>query len=253
MFVSDGEYLWLSELNEAGLIDEVGLFSWFKKAVQAVKTVVLTSAAVITAFLKPAIRFVADVTVTLGGRGAINVGAALLEMRTDENGIYHAKFDCWQAIFGYNDLFDKIFDTATSMRSRKFDFDTDDDGISDYILWAWKGDYLTLGAGAELGIYKRWGLSGEIWVAAKNKAMRMTMTLDYCLNNCRKNIINWQANRYEWWVTGFNCNYQHVDRDDLYATFNVTFEDKDMYEGFKKKWGCPHGWSYNGNVATLSF
>lgn len=249
MFVVEGEFLWLSELYEAGIIDQVGFFSWLKKAVKAV---VLTTAYVITAILQPAVRFIADVTVRLGGSGAVNAGATLLDMKKDESGIYHADFDCWQAKFGYNDLYDTIFDAATSMRNGKFPFDVDYDGVDDYIIWAWKGDYLTLGAGAELGIYKRWGLSGEIWVVDKSKAMKMTLSLDY--NG--KNIINWKpSNGVDWWITGFNPGYQHVNRDDLQATFTITFNDskQNLYNGLKAKWGKSQGWSYNGNVASFTF
>lgn len=37
------------------------------------------------------------------------------------------------------------------MEKAKFEFSS---GERDYIFWAWKGDYLNLGAGAELGIYQ---------------------------------------------------------------------------------------------------
>ena len=38
----------------------------------------------------------------------------------------------------------------------------------------WKGDYLNLGAGAEIGIYSKGGLQ---WKVEKSLAMRMSMTL----------------------------------------------------------------------------
>lgn len=241
MFVVDGEFIWLSELSEEGIVDEVGWFSSLVKKI--VKAAVHTFVAAVTYFLRPAIRLVSDITVYLGGSNAINAGAVLLDMSKDENGIYHANFDCWQAAFGYNDLFDTIFNSATSMRRKKFDFDVTGDGVSDYIIWAWKGDYLTLGAGAELGIYRRWGLSGEIWVVDKNLAMTMTLSLAYK----NSEIINWQPQKPQWWITGFNPDYQHKNRDDLHATFSVTFNDWYMYKGFSdsnnlKSWG----WKSNG-------
>ncbi|MGM9664282.1 MAG: hypothetical protein ACI3XF_05520, partial [Eubacteriales bacterium] len=51
------------------------------------------------------------------------VGAWFLQMEKDEDDIYHASFDCWQQYFGYNDLYDRVFDTATSMESEKFPFE----------------------------------------------------------------------------------------------------------------------------------
>ena len=43
---------------------------------------------------------------------------------------------------GYNNFYDSVFHYATDMNKAKFKF-SDDDG-NDYILWAWKGDYLNL-------------------------------------------------------------------------------------------------------------
>lgn len=67
------------------------------------------------------------------------------------------------------------------MRNRKYAFNVNDDNINDYILWSWKGDYLNLGAGAELGIYERWDYSDSIWKV--NKSLAMTMTLELSYNN----------------------------------------------------------------------
>ena len=68
----------------------------------------------------------------------------------DEKGIYHARQDCLQQYAGYNDFYDFMFNLGTQMEKQKFPFRYDG---QDYILWAWKGDYLNLGAGAEMGIY----------------------------------------------------------------------------------------------------
>lgn len=87
------------------------------------------------------------------------LGAIVLDMQKDSKGIYHAKFDCWKQYFGYNDFYDFMFDLGTSMKNAKFDFTYNG---TNYIIWAWKGDYINLGAGAELGIYyggDRTGLS----------------------------------------------------------------------------------------------
>ena len=59
------------------------------------------------------------------------------------NGVYHAKFDCWQQIFGYNDLYDILFDLGTSMESKRFHFSY---GGTSYVFWMWKGDYINLTA-----------------------------------------------------------------------------------------------------------
>jgi len=83
-------------------------------------------------------------------------------------------------------LYDVVFDYATDMKSAKFDFTAND---REFILWAWKGDYLNLGAGAELGIYSNEsGIAGkidvssphdEIWLVDTNLAMKMSLSVMY--------------------------------------------------------------------------
>lgn len=64
---------------------------------------------------------------------------------------YNTMVECFQRKFGYCDLYDEVFDFATTMKQEKFEFTSQNNR---YIFWAWKGHYLNLGAGAELGFYK---------------------------------------------------------------------------------------------------
>lgn len=258
MFIIDDEAVWLSEMYEVGVIDEVGLFSSLKKLVKkAVNTVIKATVAVATAvskavlpILAPAIRAGYNVVCVLGGgKLAAKIGAAVLNMAADTNGDYHASFDCWQQYFGYLDLYDIVFDLTTSMDSRKFPFDIDGDRIDDYILWAWKGDYINLGAGAELGIYKRWAYGDDIWTVDKSLAMKMTLKLDYK----GVTIINWQPQAKQWWITGFDPNYTNKNKNDLKATYTVTFTNTAMYNAFYQR-NIKDGYGWNFNVSmTPSF
>ncbi|OPX45078.1 hypothetical protein CLHUN_09650 [Ruminiclostridium hungatei] len=166
----------------------------------------------------------------------------------DDDGVYHARQEWSLQSFeysGYNDFYDTVFHYATSMAKEKFQF-SDADG-NDYILWAWKGDYLNLGAGAEMGIYKRMVVNGtktEHWLVDQSLAMPMTLTLYY--NG--KQIISYdpkkvdpkifdplRKNTDKWWVTGFNPDYQDVKASQLKATYTVDFSGKqDLYKYFIK-------------------
>lgn len=250
LFVIDDELLWLSDLTESGLFDEN---NWFSALVNTVVNAVSTAATAIVnavaSLLKPAVRIATTVAITiLGPDLAASVGAWLLNMGKDDQGIYHASFDGWQQYFGYTDFYDTVFNASTSMRSKKFPFDINSDGIDDYILWAWKGDYLNLGAGAELGIYKRWSYSDIIWIVDKNLAMTMTLQLNYK----NTNIINWEPTAKQWWITGFNYKYQNVKRDDLKASFSVTFNNTSMFNAFSNKYKN-YGWGFDGLVANYTF
>jgi RHS repeat-associated protein len=94
-------------------------------------------------------------------------------------GVYHARQDALQQYGGYNFIYDIVFDYATSMQAKYFDFSYNG---QDYRFWAWKGDYLNLGAGAELGIYvnSNWQIGGneiDHWLVDTSLALPMSMTL----------------------------------------------------------------------------
>lgn len=150
----------------------------------------------------------------------------------DESGVYHARQDCWQQAFGYNDVYDFFFDLGTHMLSEKFPFKYKG---TEYILWMWKGDYWNLGAGAELGIY----YGGEPhWYVDTNLAMTMSLWVEYK----GKTIISYQPEEYQWWLTGFNPWIQWAKAEDLRATYRVMFRDPGMFWSFEQEWGKNKGW-----------
>lgn len=250
MFVVDDEYVWLSDLNQIGIVDESGLFSNLIKIVSNVASTIVKAVAPIVA---PAIRATVSILVSLNlGDEAAAIGGALLNMKADENGVYHANFDCWQSIFGYTDFYDNVFNASTNMKNGKFPFDVDGNGTNDYVIWLWKGDYLNLGAGAELGIYKRWKYSSDIWTVDKTKAMKMTLKLEY--NN--KVVFDWQPTEKQWWITGFNPakEYMNANINNLKASYTITFTDKSMFESFKNEWMiADNRWSFSGYIASFKF
>ena len=173
------------------------------------------------------------------GIDTAGIGAWFLNMSKDSNGVYHANFDCWQQYFGYNDFYDFMFDIGTSMDNRKFKFFS---GNEWYILWAWKGNYINLGAGAELGIY--YG-GGPHWLVDKNLAMDMSMTLKYRGTT----IITYSART--WWLTGFNPKYLEVEASDLQVSYTVKFAKKSMYKDFKSK--HKDTWIFKNIMKTASY
>ncbi|KLU64306.1 tRNA(Glu)-specific nuclease WapA precursor [Desulfosporosinus acididurans] len=150
----------------------------------------------------------------------------------DSGGVYHARQDALQQYAGYNDFYDTVFNYSTSMDKAKFQFNY---GGTDYIFWAWKGNYLNLGAGAEMGIYSRLSICGvktDQWLADTSDAMPITLSLKD--NKCNV-IFSYNPNEPQWWVTGFNPYYQgdQADADYLTAIYTIDFSNKtDMYNAF---------------------
>ena len=123
-----------------------------------------------------------------------------------------------------------------------------------YILWAWKGDYINLGAGAELGFY--YGGSNRDtshWLIDKSLAMPMTLTLTHIINGTIvDNWDNW-GGEDAWWITAFNPKYKNLMAEDLTASYTVKFKNADMFNEFAK---TPRkGWSYDrkNKIASLTF
>ena len=154
------------------------------------------------------------------------IGAKFLMMEPDEYGVYHARVDCWQQYFGYNEFYDFVFDVGTDMDAQKFDFSYNG---QDYTIWAWKGDYINLGAGAELGIYRNFGFHRFV-----DKSLAMKMKMYVCYDN--KVIIQYEPEEKQWWITGFNPAYQNVMESDLDVRIWFYFNDYKMYKAFKAEW-----------------
>ena len=131
------------------------------------------------------------------------------------------------------------------MRAAKFSFKCNGRG---YTIWAWKGNYINLGAGAELGIYR--GNYGHRTVD-KSLAMQMYMTLKYK----GRIIISYAPVERQWWITGFNPNYLNVLAYNLTATFTLRFNSSEMFNAFRSKYAFDNRWRFNGNgyYATFTF
>lgn len=153
----------------------------------------------------------------------------------DENGVYHAKQDAIvQSRAGYNDFYDDVFNLGCSMNKGKYEFST---SSGEYIVWIWKGDYLNLGAGAEIGIYKG---GGPWWGCDIEDAMPMTLRVEDKEGNL---IIDWKPTERNWWCTGFNPDpkYQNMQQQNLTVYGSIDFSKHlDMWDAFYEKW---NGWS----------
>lgn len=89
---------------------------------------------------------------------AEELGSYILRFKRDDNenektNAIHSQVETWQKFWGYNDVYDDAFNTAVEGRMRREKFECSPRGNSDHIVWIWRGDYINLGSGAEIGIY----------------------------------------------------------------------------------------------------
>ena len=169
-------------------------------------------------------------------------GSTLLDFRYDDKHIaLHSDTTQWQSLGGYNDFYDWVFDYATDMRRLKLEFESDS---QNYVIWAWKGNYMLLGAGSEVGFYTQGSTLEEIeeftgleqWMIADE--LPMTLSL-YSVNS--KGLVidsyyHWLPDEEQWWITGFVPDiYDYgVKADELIQIASVDLSD--MYNEFKKSY-----------------
>ncbi|SHL12857.1 protein of unknown function [Anaerocolumna jejuensis DSM 15929] len=197
-----------------------------------------------------------------GYAGTDEYGARALWMFEDDNGIYHAKTNAWQQIGGYNYLYDKAFDYGTSMDAQFFNFTYNE---REFRVWAWKGDYINLGAGAEIGIYSHTsGILGlaniespneDHWLVDTNLSMPMTLNL---VDNEGHEISDYRPTEVQWWITSFNPAYKDVEASNLTATYTINFSgneyDKGMYDAFREQWeGQYKNLTFDNYTVTFGF
>lgn len=184
------------------------------------------------------------------------IGAFVLRFSADDKEYaYHSDTTQWQELGGYNNIYDFVFKTATknNMRREKFNFKTgtkcnddftvfDDNQKNDYefIVWIWRGNYLNLGAGSEIGLYYRKTGSGGVsdhYKASKKLALPMTLEL-YNYNSSLKidTIFAWAPEEPQWWITGFNPQYWgdvDVTKQVMIGSIDFSGHEK-LYEGFAR-------------------
>ena len=154
---------------------------------------------------------------------------ATLNMDRDSNGVYHARRNCIQRHFGYNDTYDYVFKSFTSANPNIMKFSNNG---TEYVLWMWKGDYYGLGAGAETGIYRG---NGYHKLTYQDSKLIMKLSL---YDKSGRQIMKYEPRDPQWWITGFNPEYQDVKYQDLRVEGMIDFsKEPELWEAFISEYG----------------
>lgn len=158
--------------------------------------------------------------------------SVLCDFRYDaEHVALHSYGFQWQVLGGYNDAYDVVFDIVCSMNRRKFIFNLDG---KDYAIWAWKGSYLNLGPGSEVGFYEKENNLG-LWSCSD--FLKMSCSLYHVLGEgSYRTLYNWYPQERQWWVTGFVPDEVLIKEEELRQVSSVELPTKAMYDKFKDKW-----------------
>ena len=180
--------------------------------------------------------------------------ALTLGITKDDVDIYHISQSYWQSIHfvGYNDLYDVAFDFGVGMTGytvdhEKFPFKLKNG--QEFVIWLWKGDYINLGSGAEVGIYKKSIISGH-WLTGTDYAMPMTLKLVEI--DTGKILFDYRPLEKQWWINGFDPSNQNVYANNLQLTVTIDFSEyKELFKSFKETY--ENDWSFVDMTATYSW
>lgn len=158
--------------------------------------------------------------------------SVLCDFRYDaEHVALHSYGFQWQVLGGYNDAYDVVFDIVCSMNRRKFIFNLDG---KDYAIWAWKGSYLNLGPGSEVGFYEKENNLG-LWSCSD--FLKMSCSLYHVLGEgSYRTLYNWYPQERQWWVTGFVPDEVLIKEEELRQVSSVELPTEAMYNKFKYIW-----------------
>ncbi len=95
--------------------------------------------------------------------------------RDVKNQAIHSQVNTWQRNFGYIDFYDLALEIATSGNTRRKKFEFSPKGNSKHIVWMWRGDYLNLDSGAEIGMYNNPVYIPPVLKFLKNKIVEKYM------------------------------------------------------------------------------
>ena len=174
----------------------------------------------------------------------------------DKDGNYHIKQNYWQSnkFVGYNDLYDDVFKAAGVVNGSVPDIYKKEFMMNGEtcIIWAWKGDYINLGAGAETGIYKK-GI-GNHYFTATGLSQKMQLSLKDTKNN--NTIFDYNPTERQWWVNGFNPNHQGVQAKELESITVIQFsdskEDQDLFKALAKTMEGKKEWNIDEEKKTAT-
>ena len=180
-----------------------------------------------------------------------------------KNGVWYAEVNALQRDAGYNNLYDIAFNVCNYTRFEAFFTAPTKSGvIKEWRIEGWKGNYLNMGIGGEIGLYYR-----------SPNAVDTTLSVDYSSiyndNNVRyfKSLLCDRLNHYSavadtdmmlmqfdlykgsynprnllfirpatthWWITGFRPSTEIVNCLDLTMVGSITFPSRDVAKAFMR-------------------
>ena len=149
-----------------------------------------------------------------------------------------ASIDAPQRAFGYNDIYNFGFTTISHNESANVSYKSFislfSEGEYSYRVEGWKGNYMQMGVGAEIGVYAE-NTSDRMQrkkdekfykfvcipsrhypVAPKSMWPEITLYVYVFINGHEEKIFLRPPMKH-WWIDGFNPNWKNTHPDDIYV------------------------------------
>ena len=142
--------------------------------------------------------------------------------------VAYGAINAWQRKFGFMLLYDLMADTSPlfnfTTRRLKFDY-----GNKEWMIQIWKGNYLMLTNGGELGVYNRekWRAGTYYDCAKDEELMDVTMQLSH-----GDEVLFSVGPEKLWWLTGFKVGKTLYLPDTLTLRFSIAFPNAEMRNAF---------------------
>ena len=96
-------------------------------------------------------------------------------------------------------------------------------------MWLWKGDYWNLGSGAEIGLYYDPEKMRSIeHYNVIDFELPMTLGLyNYYDEDDIDCLFNWAPTEKQWWITGFNPEFDEPKCNDMVVIGSIDFEGRE--------------------------
>ena len=173
-----------------------------------------------------------------------------------KTGIYSSLPNALQPAFGWSEGFEILhtFFTNGQYISDEFkatiknQYGLDEDII--FIIWA--GNYLNLGAGAEIGSYSQTGFQPNDY--GMGRKFDMSISLSTTIDGNTYNVFE-QGFQDTRWNNGFLPIYQNPEKTSLTATGTVKFDERDIdiYNAFVKELSVKEGVTIDPFTRSISF
>ncbi len=146
-------------------------------------------------------------------------------------GIWYAGLDAKQRAGGYNRAYDAVF----SMVDYKYFKSRFEYGSHSWLIEGWKGNYMNMGVGGEIGVYyndspygSKLGCLEHYGPISDADMLYMQFTLGR-----GGGVIMTKAREKHWWITGFRPSIGTIPSSSLTMTGAIYFPDWTMAKEFK--------------------